>query len=68
MTNHFLLLHSSVGADLVIEDAELLTPAQIAQERKALIEEGSKLAWLADSPKDLAKRIPVSVFAMGDNV
>lgn len=57
---------SADDVELVIEDAEFLTPTQIAQERKALLEERAKRAWMADSPEQLARRIPVSVFAMGD--
>lgn len=53
---------------VVIEDEAELTPKEIAQERKAALEEHKRKAWLAHSPAQLAGRIPVSVFAMGDHV
>ena len=51
---------------IVIEDAADLTAKELEQERKAKAEELKKLSWLSDSAAQLAGRIPVSVFAMGD--
>ena len=50
----------------LIEDAADLTPKELEQERKAKMEELKKLSWLSHSAEELAGRIPVSVFAMGD--
>ena len=52
--------------DIVIEDAADLTAKELAQERLARIEEMKKRNWMSHSPEQLAARIPVSVFAMGD--
>lgn len=52
--------------DIGVPDSDLLSAKEIEQERKAIAEERAQLSWLKDSPKRLAKRIPVSVFAMGD--
>lgn len=49
-----------------ILDAEELSPAELAQERKAALAEQERLTWLSHTPEQLANRIPVSVFAMGD--
>lgn len=49
----------------VIDEAEL-TPKELAQERKALLEEHKRLAWLSHTPEELARRIPISVFAIAD--
>lgn len=49
-----------------IEDAADLTPKELQQERLARLEELKKRAWMAQSAAQLAGRIPVSVFAMGD--
>lgn len=46
------------------EDLEQLTPKEREQERKARLEEMQKRAWMDQSPQQLARRIPVSVFAM----
>lgn len=51
---------------IVIEDAADLTAKELEQERKAQVEELRKRSWLSDSAEQLAGRIPVSVFAMGD--
>ena len=51
---------------IVIEDAADLTAKELEQERKAKAEELRKRSWLSDSAEQLAGRIPVSVFAMGD--
>jgi hypothetical protein len=51
---------------ILIVDEEELTPKELAQERKAAQEERQRLNWLAHTPAELAGRIPVSVFAMGD--
>ena len=52
----------------LIEDAADLTPKELEQERLAKMEELKKLSWLSHSAEQLAGRIPVSVFAMGDLV
>ena len=52
--------------DHLIEDAGELTPKELAQERKAALEDRQRRSWLAHSPEQLAGRIPTSVFAMGD--
>lgn len=49
----------------IIEDEKELTPRELAQERKAALEEQKRLEWLRQTPEQLAGRIPVSVFAMG---
>ena len=53
-------------AIIVIEDEAELTPKELAQERKAALEAQQRLTWLSSTPQQLAGRIPVSVFAMGD--
>ena len=53
---------------VLIEDEAELTPKELAQERKAALEEQKRKAWLTDSPSELASRIPVSIFAMGSHV
>jgi hypothetical protein len=52
----------------LIEDAADLTPKELEQERLAKLEELKKLSWMSHSAEQLAGRIPVSVFAMGDLV
>ncbi|WBY02372.1 hypothetical protein PE066_02230 [Ramlibacter tataouinensis] len=52
----------------IIEDEKELTPKELAQERKAALEEQKRLTWLSQTPAQLAGRIPVSVFAMGELV
>ena len=64
---------AAVPADLdeiitLIEDAADLTPKELLQERQAKVEELKKLSWMTHSAEQLAGRIPVSVFAMGDLV
>ena len=64
---------AAVPADLdeiitLIEDAADLTPKELQQERQAKMEELKKLSWMSHSAEQLAGRIPVSVFAMGDLV
>ena len=54
------------AAIIVIEDEAELTPKELAQERKAALEAQQRLTWLSSTPQQLAGRIPVSVFAMGD--
>lgn len=44
---------------------DALTPAERTLEMRALEEERSKLAWLRDTPAQLTRRIPNSVFALG---
>ena len=53
---------------ILIADEEELTPKELAQERKAAIEEHKRKAWLGHTPAELAGRIPVSVFALGNHV
>jgi hypothetical protein len=52
----------------LIEDAGELTPKELEQECLAKVEEQKKLSWMSHSAQQLAGRIPVSVFAMGDLV
>ena len=52
----------------LIEDAADLTPKELEQECNAKIEEMSKRSWMALSAKQMADRIPISIFAMGDLV
>jgi hypothetical protein len=51
---------------ILIEDQEELTAKELAQERKAALEEQQRLTWLSQTPEQLVSRIPVSVFAMGE--
>jgi hypothetical protein len=51
---------------ILIEDEAELTPKELAQERKAALDERKRLSWLSHTPEQLAGRIPVSVFAMGN--
>lgn len=51
-----------------IEDEEELTAKELLQERKAALDERQRLTWLSHTAEQLAGRIPVSVFAMGDLV
>jgi hypothetical protein len=53
---------------LLIEDAADLTAKELEQERNAKVEEIRKRSWMSHSAQQLAGRIPVSVFAMGDLV
>jgi hypothetical protein len=53
---------------IIIEDEGELSPKELAQERKARLEELQKLSWMTQSASQLTGRIPVSVFAMGDLV
>lgn len=52
--------------EIHIIDAAELSAAELAQERKAALAEQERLTWLNHTPEQLANRIPVSVFAMGD--
>jgi len=52
--------------DLLIEDAAHLTAKELEQERKAKLEELKKRSWMTHTAEQLAERIPVSVFAMGN--
>ncbi len=58
---------TTTGQDIhiIIEDEKELTPKELEQERKAALEEQKRLNWLSQSAEELAGRIPVSVFAMG---
>jgi Tfp pilus assembly protein PilN len=51
---------------IIIEDEQELTQKELAQERKAALEAQQRLTWMKHSAEQLANRIPVSVFAMGD--
>ena len=53
---------------VIVEDEAELTPKELAQERKAAIEEHKRKAWLGHTPAELAGRIPVSVFALGNHL
>ena len=53
---------------LLIEDAADLTAKELEQERNAKVEELRKRSWMSHTAQQLAGRIPVSVFAMGDLV
>jgi hypothetical protein len=53
---------------ILIADEEELTPKELIQERKAALDERQRLSWLSHTPEQLAGRIPVSVFALGDLV
>lgn len=53
---------------IVLEDEAELTAKELAQERKAALEEHKRKAWLGSSPAELAGRIPVSVFALGKHL
>jgi hypothetical protein len=53
---------------IIIEDQDELTARELAQERKAVLEEKQRQTWLSHTPEQLAGRIPVSVFAMGSLV
>lgn len=53
---------------VLIEDAADLTPKELEQECNAKIEEINKRSWMALSAKQMADRIPISIFAMGDLV
>jgi len=51
---------------IVIEDAADLSAKELAEERKAKVEELRKRSWMSETAHQLAGRIPVSVFAMGE--
>lgn len=53
---------------VIVEDEAELTPKELAQERKAAIEEHKRKAWLGHTPAELAGRIPVSVFVLGNHI
>ena len=57
---------AAAAHEIHIIDAAELSPAELAQERKAALAEQERLTWLSHTPEQLANRIPVSVFAMGD--
>jgi len=56
---------AEAGIHIVLEDEGELTAKELAQERKAAIEEHKRKAWLEHTPAQLAGRIPVSVFDLG---
>ena len=53
---------------VLIEDAADLTAKELEQERNARIEELNKRSWMSQSAQQMARRIPISIFAMGDLV
>jgi hypothetical protein len=53
---------------VVLEDEAELTAKELAQERKAALEEHKRKAWLGHTPAELAGRIPISVFALGNHL
>jgi hypothetical protein len=53
---------------ILIEDEAELTAKELVQERKAALDERQRHSWLSHSAEQLTRRIPVSVFAMGDLV
>ncbi|HEX7889299.1 MAG TPA: hypothetical protein VF522_08080 [Ramlibacter sp.] len=53
---------------VILEDEAELTAKELAQERKAAIEEHKRKAWLGHTAAELAGRIPVSVFALGSHL
>lgn len=57
---------AGIEIQILIEDEQELTAKELAQERKAALDEHKRLTWLRQTPEQLAGRIPVSVFAMGD--
>jgi hypothetical protein len=63
-------MQAAAEADIhfVLEDEAELTAKEIAQERKAALEEHKRKAWLGYTPAQLAGRIPVSVFALGSHL
>ena len=64
-----IVAQSDAANDLVlalIKDATELTPREFELERKAAIEEVKKRSWLGDTAQQITRRVPVSVFAMGD--
>jgi hypothetical protein len=52
----------------VLEDEAELTAKELAQERKAALEEHKRKAWLGHTPVQLAGRIPISVFDLGNHL
>jgi len=53
---------------VIVEDEAELTPKELAQERKAALEEHKRKAWLGYTAAELAGRIPVSVFDLGKHL
>ena len=53
---------------VVLEDEGELTAKELAQERKAALEEHKRKAWLEYTPAQLVGRIPVSVFHLGNHL
>jgi Tfp pilus assembly protein PilN len=65
MTKSAVQAPDSEEIDVLIEDAADLTPKELAQERKAQVEELKRRSWMTHTAEELAARIPVSIFAMG---
>ena len=64
-----IVAHGDASNDPVlalIQDAAELTPKELELEHKAAVEELKKRGWLGDTAQQITKRVPVSVFAMGD--
>jgi len=59
---------AQAGIHIVLEDEAELTAKELAQERKAALEEHARKAWLGYTPAQLARRIPVSVFDLGNHL
>jgi hypothetical protein len=53
---------------VLIEDAADLTAKELEQECNAKLEELNKRSWMTLSARQMADRIPISIFAMGDLV
>lgn len=68
MQNKHAAFEAEEEIEIVLEDEAELTAKELAQERKAAIEEHKRKAWMAHSAAELAGRIPVSVFALGKHL
>jgi hypothetical protein len=66
MPKKALPAQSAEEIHILVEDAADLTPKELELERRALVEEIRKRSWMTEGAQQLASRIPVSVFAMGD--
>ena len=66
MHNKVALAEELAAIEVSPEDAEVLTPKEQEKERQALLEERKKRSWMGQSAQELAERIPVSVFALGE--
>lgn len=66
MNKNAIVAAEAEELEIVVVDAADLTPKELEQERKAQLEELKKRSWMSHTAQQLAGRIPVSVFAMGD--